>query len=108
MTRKIRGFALLRRGETDTFEEHKDPWIIELVYTVPSYRGQGIALQLLEKVRLLHPELTALCVSDAGHALFTRASFTRLDMAPFAEGWEATGCPSSFATFSTVVVMRFP
>jgi GNAT superfamily N-acetyltransferase len=108
-THKTGGFALLRRCEIDTFDQHTDPWIIMLIYTMPSYRRKRIALHLLEAVRRNgHQELTALCINTEGRALFDRASFTRLNIAPFKEGWELRNCPTSFDTFTKLTVMRFP
>jgi hypothetical protein len=37
---KTIGFALIRKCDMDSFEEHLNPWLIELVYVHSTYRRQ--------------------------------------------------------------------
>jgi GNAT superfamily N-acetyltransferase len=79
----VHGFACIRRAEFDPLGEQVDPWLIELVYVVPSHRRRGIGKKLMEYTKQLHGELTLFCTTIAGRKLYDSTGFDSLDLSGY-------------------------
>ena len=77
---RVSGFALLRKCEFDTFQQHIDPWLLEFIYVCKKSRRQGKASKLVKHVLHDHSELTAVCSNTSSTALFKLNGFTQLDV----------------------------
>jgi GNAT superfamily N-acetyltransferase len=96
------GFALLRKCEVDTFQQHKDPWLIEFIYVCQGARRCGVASRLVKHISHAKKELTALCSNEESTLMFETNAFTRFDVSQYDKDHHLHD------TLKHVNVMRFP
>ena len=66
-------FALLHKTDYDPYRKHKNPYVLDYIYTYTNYRNMGHAQSLINAIKQKH-EFTALCSSDLSSLVFHKCS----------------------------------
>jgi hypothetical protein len=67
-------YALLHKLDYDPCGEHKNPILLDYIYTHPLFRRQGHARNIVNKLTK-NNSITACCSSDASSELFSKCNF---------------------------------
>ena len=70
-------FALLHETDYDPYRTHKNPYVLDYIYTYTNYRNMGHAQSLINKIKQKH-EFTALCSSDLSSLVFHRCKLKEM------------------------------
>ena len=91
-SKHIKSFVILSKCDFDPLKKHKDPYIIDFIYTFESYRRFGLAYTLLMHMKNFGIDMTTFCSNKSSELLFEKAGFI-LD---------------TFDTRSAVAMYRYP
>ena len=64
-------FAILHRVDYDPYRKHKNPYVLDYIYTYELYRNMGYAQSLIKKIKQDY-EFTAFCLSDLSDLVFQK------------------------------------
>ena len=70
-------FALLHKTDYDPYRKHKNPYVLDYIYTYTNYRNMGHAQSLINKIKQKH-EFTALCSSDLSSLVFHKCKLKEM------------------------------
>ena len=70
-------FALLHKTDYDPYRKHKNPYVLDYIYTYKNYRNMGHAQSLINKIKQNH-EFTALCSSDLSSLVFQKCKLKEM------------------------------
>lgn len=73
--KEVKCIALIRECDNDPFGDHKNPKLLNYIFTKPEYRSRGFALKLLKHLIEKKLEIT-LFTSPAEHKLFLKSGFS--------------------------------
>ena len=70
-------FALLHKTDRDPYRKHKNPYVLDYIYTYTNYRNMGHAQSLINKIKQKH-EFKALCSSDLSSLVFHKCNLKEM------------------------------
>ena len=70
-------FALLHKTDRDPYRKHKNPYVLDYIYTYTNYRNMGHAQSLINKIKEKY-EFTALCTSDLPSMVFHKCNLKEM------------------------------
>ena len=73
-TNKMISFVLIHKVPIDPLKIYKNPYVLDLIYTIPALRMKGYATKLLKYMKKKR-EMTAFTSNKAGDALFKKAKY---------------------------------
>lgn len=76
---EVMSFALLHKIEHDPYGKHKEPYLMDFIYTQPVHRRSGYASDLLSKLDDLGYQITAICNSMDSRDFFIAHGYQYVD-----------------------------